>query len=130
MNKVELSAVGEGGSTSGTDFEKLGENAANLVRSAFSVVSDLMEEFVKESGDVQGAGAPEASEEGSLLRLSRDYPVGIAIASGVTGMVIGAVAAGMMSRAVRKSGIHPIQNFQKFSRRVPKLVSRLGKRAA
>jgi hypothetical protein len=130
VNKVELSAVSGGERSAGTDFEKLGENAATLVRGAFSVVNDLMEEFGKEGQESEGADAQSPDGEGRLVRLSRDYPVGVAVASGFAGFVIGAVAVGMMSRGMRKSGIHPIQSFQKFSQRVPRLMSRLAKRAA
>lgn|GEM_PF-3311379 len=130
MNKVELSAVEGGGAPARSDFEKLGEDAAVLVRGAFSLVNDLFEEFGKEDRELEKRGEG-ISEEGSrFLRLSRDYPVGVAVVSGFAGLVIGAVAGGMVSRAARGAGIHPFQGFQKFSQRVPRLVSRLAKRAA
>jgi hypothetical protein len=69
MNKIELSAVEGGDTPVRTDFEKLGENAATFVRSAFSVVSDLMDEFEKEGVASVEAGAPPSGEERNFLRL-------------------------------------------------------------
>lgn len=138
---AELRAMGEGAeageSIAGAerDFERLGENAASLVRGTFSVVNDLMEELSGESrmrSAVTGESeeGEEESPQGRFRSLSARYPVAVAVAAGFAGLLTGAVAAGAVSYSLREGRRTPNEQLRRLSRAVPRLVNRWAKKVA
>ena len=110
------------------DFEKLGENAASIVRGTFSVVNDLMEELNEES---RLRSAPEEGEDvGRFRALSARYPVAVAMAAGFAGLLTGAFAAGAIGYTLSENRRSPNEQLRRFSRAVPRLVNRWAKKVA
>ncbi len=133
---AEMKLSGEGmeardaGGGGAREFEKLGENAASIVRGTFSVVSDLMEELGEENRLRALSEEDEGSTVGRFRALSAQYPVAVAVAAGFAGLLTGAVAAGAVSYTLRGSRRTPNEKLKRLSQAVPRLVNRWAKKVA
>jgi len=103
-----------------TDFGKLGENAASLVRGTFAAMNDFFEEFQNEEEREQ--------MRGRMQEFRDRYPQAVTVAAVAAGAItVGALVwylrGGTQSQKFTK-------NLRKIFRTVPRVVNRVVRRVA
>jgi hypothetical protein len=117
---IEKPIPEEGVSREPTDLEKLGENAASLVRGTFAAMNDFLEEFQNEE--------ERERMRGRMQEFRDRYPQAVTVAA----VAAGAITVGALVWYLRSGtqGQKFTKNLRKISRTVPRVVNRVVKRVA